>query len=210
MASALRSASEKAGPLEQVRSFVVKDTSAQACRDQIIVNAAATPTQRDLTFLDPTSGEDRTTRVDWNSSLTLRTLQARARPCGYWLDASATSAVERFKLLGIQVMRVAEAGSLLVEKYEETAREVSERRDVRGGIAGSGEIIRVKVNPVRAAMDVPAQSYYIPLNQPLANLAVAALEPDTQNSYFANRLVDDLNHTARVMATPALVFEEID
>ena len=63
---------------------------------------------------------------------------------------------------------------------------------------------------VRAAMDVPAQSYYIPLNQPLANLAVAALEPDTQNSYFANRLVDDLNHTARVMATPALVFEEID
>ena len=210
MTSALRSASEKAGPLEQVRSFVVKDTSAQACRDQIIVNAAATPTQRDLTFLDPTSGEDRTTRVDWNSSLTLRTLQARARPCGYWLDASATSAVERFKLLGIQVMRVAEAGSLLVEKYEETAREVSERRDVRGGIAGSGEIIRVKVNPVRAAMDVPAQSYYIPLNQPLANLAVAALEPDTQNSYFANRLVDDLSHTARVMATPALVFEEID
>ena len=210
MTSALRSASEKAGPLEQVRSFVVKDTSAQACRDQIIVNAAATPTQRDLTFLDPTSGEDRTTRVDWNSSLTLRTLQARARPCGYWLDASATSAVERFKLLGIQVMRVAEAGSLLVEKYEETAREVSERRDVRGGIAGNGEIIRVKVNPVRAAMDVPAQSYYIPLNQPLANLAVAALEPDTQNSYFANRLVDDLNHTARVMATPALVFEEID
>lgn len=210
MTSALRIVSEKVGPLEQVRSFVVKDTSAQACRDQIIVNAAATPTQRDLTFLDPTSGEDRTTRVDWNSSLTLRTLQARARPCGYWLDASATSAVERFKLLGIQVMRVAEAGSLLVEKYEETAREVSERRDVRGGIAGNSEIIRVKVNPVRAAMDVPAQSYYIPLNQPLANLAVAALEPDTQNSYFANRLVDDLNHTARVMATPALVFEEID
>lgn len=53
MTSALRSASEKVGPLEQVRSFVVKDTSAQACRDQIIVNAAATPTQRDLTFLDP-------------------------------------------------------------------------------------------------------------------------------------------------------------
>jgi hypothetical protein len=36
------------------------------------------------------------------------------------------------------------------------------------------------------------------------------VEPDTQNSYFANRLVDDLSHTARLMATPALVFEEID
>ena len=70
--------------------------------------------------------------------------------------------------------------------------------------------MRVEVGAARAAIDVPAGSYYVPLNQPLANLAVAALEPDTQNSYFANRLVDDLSHTARVMATPALVFEEID
>lgn len=210
IASALRSTAEKAGPLEQVRSFVVRDTTALACRDQVITDAKATPGQRELTFIDPTTGEDRVTRVDWNSSLTLRTLQTRARPCGYWLDAGATSVVERLKLMGVQVMRVAESGSLLAERYEETAREVSERRDVRGGIAGSGEIVRVKVTPVRAAIDVPSGSYYVPLNQALANIAVAALEPDTQNSYFANRLLEDLNQTARVMATPSLVFEEID
>ena len=50
----------------------------------------------------------------------------------------------------------------------------------------------------------------MPLNQPLAHLAVAALEPDTQNSYFANRLVEDLSQPVRVMSTPSLVFEETD
>jgi hypothetical protein len=63
---------------------------------------------------------------------------------------------------------------------------------------------------VRAAIDVPTGSYYIPLNQPLAHIAVAALEPDTQSSYFANHLIGELEHTARVMATPSLVFEEAD
>ena len=50
----------------------------------------------------------------------------------------------------------------------------------------------------------------MPLNQGLANLAVAALEPDTQSSYFANRLIGDLASTARVMSVPSLVFEDSD
>ena len=40
--------------------------------------------------------------------------------------------------------------------------------------------------------------------------AVAALEPDTESSYFANRLIDSLASTARVMSVPSLVFEEAD
>ena len=57
---------------------------------------------------------------------------------------------------------------------------------------------------------MPAGSFYVPLNQPRANLAVAALEPDTQNSYFANHLIEELGNTARIMSPPALVFEDIN
>ncbi|MBO9680172.1 MAG: M14 family metallocarboxypeptidase [Acidovorax sp.] len=210
IASALRSTAERAANLEQVRSYVTRDISAQACHGQVVIEAAPTAGQRDLTMLDPDTGTDRTVRVDWNSSLELRTLKARARPCGYWLAAGAAPAVERLKLLGLQVMRVAEPGSVLADTYAETARESGIRQDVRGTIAGGEDIVRVQVTPMRAAIDVPAGSYYVPLNQPLANLAVAALEPDTQNSYFANRLVPGLSDTARVMATPSLVFEETD
>lgn len=210
ISSALRTTAERAANLEQVRSFVARDVSAQACRDQVVIEAAATPTQRDLGFLDPETGADRSIRVDWNSSLTLRAIKSRARPCGYWLAAGSTAAVERLRLLGLQVMRVAEPGAMLAETYRETAREAGDRQDVIGTIAGGAGIVRVEVSTVRSAVDAPAGSFYVPLNQPRANLAVAALEPDTQNSYFANRLIDDLGQMARVMATPALVFEETD
>ena len=210
IASALRSTAERAGNLEQVRSFVARDTSAQACRGQIVVEAAATPTQRELDFLDPDTGADRPIRVDWNSSLTLRPTKTRARPCGYWLSAQSTPAVERLKLLGLQVMRVAESGTALADTYQETAREAGERQDVRGTIADSASIVRVQVTPLRSAIDVPAGSFYVPLSQPRAHLAVAALEPDTQNSYFANHLIGQLDHTARIMAPPSLVFEETE
>ena len=63
---------------------------------------------------------------------------------------------------------------------------------------------------MRSAIDVEAGSYYVPLNQSLASLAVAALEPDSQNSYFANHLIESLADTARVMGTPSLIFEEIE
>ena len=210
IASALRSTADRAANLEQVRSFVSRDVSAQACHDQVVVEAAATPTQRDLTFLDPDTGADRSIRVDWNASSTLRTVKSRPRPCGYWLAAGSTDAVERLRFLGLQVMRVAEPGGILAETYRETSRESSERQDVIGTIAGSSDIVRIQVSTVRSAIDAPAGSFYVPLNQPRANLAVAALEPDTQNSYFANHVIEDLGQTARVMSNPALVFEETD
>ncbi|WP_202619846.1 hypothetical protein, partial [Escherichia coli] len=157
----------------------------------VVIEAAATPTQRDLDFLDPETGADKSIRVDWNSSLTLRSTKTRARPCGYWLAPSSTAAVERLKLLGLQVLRIAESGSVLADTYRETARESGDRQDVIGTIVGGTGIVRVQVAPVRSAIDVPAGSFYVPLNQPRANLAVAALEPDTQNSYFANRLIEE-------------------
>ncbi len=208
--SALRSTADRASNLEQVRSFVSRDVSAQACRDQVVVEAAATPTQRDLIFLDPDTGADRTIHVNWNSSSALRTIKSRPRPCGYWLAAGSTDAVARLKLLGLQIMRVAEPGSMVAETYRVTSRETAERQDVIGTIAGNSNIVRVQVSTVRSAVDAPTGSFYVPLNQPRANLAVAALEPDTQNSYFANHVIEDLDQTARVMSNPSLVFEETE
>ena len=187
----------------------MRDTIAQACRDQVVVEAAQTPEKHALTMLDPETGEDRILNVDWNSSLKLHTVKSRARPCGYWLSADATVAVDRLRLLGVQVLRVAEPGALLADTYQETSREAGARQDVRGPMAGSDGIVRSQVALVRSAIDVPAGSFYVPLNQTLANLAVAALEPDTQSSYYANRLIERLENSARIMGTPSLVFEEM-
>jgi hypothetical protein len=42
----------------------------------------------------------------------------------------------------------------------------------------------------------------------MANIAAAALEPDTPYSYLARGLVPTLSDMARVMAPPSVVFEE--
>ena len=160
-------------------------------------------------MLDPVSGADKTLTVDWDSALALRTLKARARPCGYWLSAGSARAVDRLRLQGVQVLRVAEAGSLLGDSYRETSRTEGERQDVRGTIAAGAPIIRAQVSLSRSVLDVPRGSYYVPLNQPLGNLVLAALEPDTQSSYFANQLLENVQATVRVMAEPSLKFEEL-
>lgn len=209
ISSVLATTAQRAGDLGQLKSYVEKELSTMACKEEAVVEAGPTLGQQELIMLDPVTGADRAIRVEWNSALTLRKIKTRVRPCGYWLSAASKTAVERLRLHGVQVLRVAEPSSMLGDIYRETARAGAARQDVRGAIADAGQIVNVEVALVRGVVDAPAGSYYVPLNQPLANLVIAALEPDTQSSYFANQLIDNLASIARVMSEPALRTEEL-
>lgn len=209
ISSVLASTAQRAGDLGQLKPYVEKELGTMACKEEAVVEAGPTLGQQELIMLDPVTGEDRAIRVEWNSALTLRKIKARVRPCGYWLSAESKTAVERLRLHGVQVLRVAEPSSMLGDIYRETARSGGARQDVRGAIADAGQIVKVEVALVRGVVDAPTGSYYVPLNQPLANLVIAALEPDTQSSYFANQLIDNLASIARVMSEPALRTEEL-
>jgi hypothetical protein len=209
LGSVLASTAQRAAELNQLRPYIEKETAALACRQEAVIEAAATPAQYDLMMLDPVTGADKTVSVDWDSALSLRKLKTRVRPCGYWLSAAANTAVERLRLHGVQVMRAAEPGSVLGDTFRETSRSTGERADVRGTIAGPAPVIRAQVSLVRGVVDIPRNSYYVPLNQPLANLALAALEPDTQSSFFANQVLPDLQSAVRVLAEPAFRLEAV-
>ena len=109
--------------------------------------------------------------------------------------------MQRLRALGVSVLRLDEDGELRGEVYRETARDTVPRQDVLGP---SGNVVRVRVQTVPALLDVKVGSYYVPLDQPLANLALVALEPDTQNSYLANRIVESVDNAARVLARPTV------
>jgi Zinc carboxypeptidase len=202
--SVLRSAAGRADDLQKLRRFVDQDVAAVACRGEVVVEAAATPSEYTLLMLDPRTGADKPVNVAWDSALALVSVKRRARPCGYWLAADQVDAVLRLRGLGVQVQQLEETGALRGEAYRETARELGVRTDARGTIADAGGIVRVGVELVAAVIDAKAGSYYVGLDQPLANLVVAAMEPDTQNSYVANRVVTHLNLQARVLARPDL------
>ena len=209
LTSVLGSTAQRASELGQLRPYIDKDVSAQACKTSAVVEAAPTPAQYDLVMLDPVSGADKTVIVDWDSTLALRTLKKRVRPCGYWLSASSQTAVERLRLQGVQVLRVLEQGSLLGDIYRETSRTEAASPNTDNGGAPPPSVINTEVTLTRGVIDAPTGSYYVPLNQPLANLAIAALEPDTPSSYFANQLIDSVASTARVMSNPALQTETL-
>ncbi|MES2413370.1 MAG: M14 family metallopeptidase [Pseudomonadota bacterium] len=210
LSSVLASTAQRASELTQLRPYLDKEVAALACRNDVVVEAGPTPAQYELVMLDPATGADKTLVVNWDSALALRALKTRVRPCGYWLSASSTAAVDRLRLHGVQVQRLLDAGSVLGDSYRETSRTSTARQDVRGTIAdGNKQTVMIEVSLARGLLDVPRGSFYVPLNQPLGNLVVAALEPDTQSSFFANQLIAELQHTSRVMAPPALKLEDL-
>jgi len=192
--SILDSAARHAQALAALQGELDAQIAALACHGETVISAGQTPGRRELLFIDPANGADKTIVVDWNSSLELRALRTRARPCGYWLAPDAADAVRRLRALGLAVHRLDSATELQAEAWRETAR------------AESAATVTVAVSLEPKRIGAPAGSFYLPLDQPLANLAIAALEPDTPHSYFAHKLLPALDRAARVMARPEAKF----
>ncbi|WP_395699376.1 M14 family metallocarboxypeptidase [Aquabacterium sp.] len=200
----LASAADHAADLQALQAAADAEVAATACRGSVVVAATTTPTRRELLMLDPDTGADKPLQVDWDSALQLRTQLERPRPCGYWLAADETAAVSALRALGLRVQTLDKPLALQAEAWVEQARGEMARPDVRGSVAdGRQTILRVQASlaPSHAFRAEPG-SHYVPLDQPYANLAIAALEPDTQNSFFANRVLTRLDAAMRVTVRP--------
>ena len=80
------------------------------------------------------------------------------------------------------------------ESYRETSR---------AAVADSPGALQPQVETVPALLDVAPGSWYVPLDQPLAGLAIAALEPDTPVSYVTQGVIAGGVHAvSRVLARP--------
>ncbi len=208
ISSVLRSMAARAEQLQRVREFVDRDVASQACTKDAVLQASLTPERRSVMMLDPVTGADRAVDVEWLSALQLQTTKARMRPCGYWMAADEGEAVERLRLLGLQVFKLAADASLIADGYREVSSSTGGRQDVRGVILGEAPLRNIQVGLLRAPLVAPAGSYYVPVNQPLGSLAVAALEPDSQSSFYANQLIGELDHVRRMFTNPTFVFED--
>jgi Zinc carboxypeptidase len=182
-------------------------TASQACSGNITVSVRQTTTQRRLDFLDARSGEPKEVDVTWRSSDRLEIERDRARPCGYLIGADQYLAVKRLRELGIDVVTLGAAAAQHtwdIEEYVVQEEGSGERLDARGAIADNQNRIRLMRVTVRPGKLVPAEgSFYVSMNQALAGLVSAALEPDSQNSFAANHLLNiDAGRLRRVMRQP--------
>lgn len=161
-----------------------------ACDGELVVVGAQTLEQKELTFLDANTGEAKTITVDWNSALDITPKLTRSRPCGYAFAASETLAAEQLRALGVTVHTLLAPASLQAERYVVSASAEGERQDVRGTIADNHSILKLDVATEQTEAEVPAGIFYVSMAQPLGNIVAAALEPDTENGYVANRILE--------------------
>lgn len=189
-ASVLASTASRSEDLLKLRGYVREEVAGLACRGQIILQARPSRAEHRLAMIDAQSGARRMVTIDLDSTLKLETVRQLPRPCGYWLGAGAADAVRRLRLLGVQVQQLHAQASVLGSPLQQ--------RDT--GAAAAAE-------PADALVDMPAGSYYVPLAQPLANLAVAALEPGTPYGYEAHRLMASPGQAARLRGAPPAVSE---
>lgn len=207
-AMAVIEAAAKDGPaLLKMQRDAGQAAAGQACQGNLAVVVRQSDQRRTLNFLDAKTGEPRDVDVLWRSSHQLTLERERTRPCGYLISAEQSRAVRRLRALGVEVATVAPARPQQpweVEDYVVDAESTGQRQDARGAIADDQENIRVLRVQTTARQLLPAPgAYYVSLNQPLAALVSAALEPDSQNSLAANRLLDiDAGQLRRVMRPP--------
>lgn len=197
--SLLTSAAAQADVLRALRDRINAEVAALACRGELVLDAAPRREPRTMTMLDPETGADKPVAVEWASALQIEPRLVRMRPCGYWLAPEAGAVAERLGRLGLVVQRLPAAQVLRVERYRVLAQGEGERRDTLGRVADPTTVRRVQVALEPATLDAPAGSFLVMLDQPLAHLATAALEPDTAGSWYAHQLVADLAQLARVL-----------
>ena len=164
--------------------------AAEACRGTLVIDARQTASRKRMSFLDAATGADRDIDVDWRSAMPLDVVRTRSRPCGYLLAANQTAALDRLRQLGVRTIGLRRTRTWEVERYSIVAESDGRRQDARGAIEDAQPIRALEVVLTRSRTRISAGMVYVPLNQPLAGLIVAALEPDSQSSYAANRLLD--------------------
>jgi hypothetical protein len=191
--SILSSAAGRADDLVRLRQYVGRQVAAQACTGETVLDARPTRLERTLDMRDDRTGASRQVSLDGFATSELELQRSRPRPCGYWLSPGATRLVDSLRQLGLSLQPLDQPTSVLGSDY----RPASAAADPAGDYA--------PVDLVDLLIDLPAGSLYLPLTQPWANLAVAALEPDTPYSDFTHGLFNSLGEVARLRALPKRV-----
>ena len=219
MNSMLDSAAANGPELTALVRQLRADVAAAAGKGELIVAGASTMTRHTLELVDPETGANKNVDVDWRSALDIQVRQKRTRPYGYLLPASEREAAMRLAHLGATVLRVQQDVAVDGERYRITRLQESKKEDVRrNDDDGAANVVQITTLVEPARLVVKTGDFYVPMDQPLANVIAAALEPETQSSYAANRVLSlpasaegaflPLYHLPSALAVPARVYPE--
>jgi hypothetical protein len=190
MRSVLASGARERDALLSLGRRVRQEVAAAAGKGDLVVTGVAAPGRHVLRMIDPETGADKDVDVEWRSALEIQAKLVRPRPFGYLLPATEATAASRLRDLGVSVLRLDEDADRKVERYRIVAASEAKKDDVRrNDEEGTVDILKLETQTESAMVSFHRGDFYVPLDQPLANVVIAALEPEPQSSYASNRLL---------------------
>jgi uncharacterized membrane protein len=173
-----------------LRRNVQRDTAALAGRGEVVVVGAAKAGEADARVLDPVTGEAKRVEADWRSALDIEAKLKRPRRSRICCRHRQIRAAAQLRQLGLNVLRVGADAAVDAQRYVVTVADEARKDDVRRKDEDNvANVIRLTTALEPHKLRVRAGDFYVPLDQPLANLAVAALEPEPQSSFASNRVL---------------------
>jgi len=158
-------------------------SAAAAARDDLIVAHKLAVTPVDLPMLDPETARNRPTTVPFQDSRAVTVTAKRARPAGYLLTGDAAAVAPRLALNTIAVCALAVPATIDAEAF---ILKGAVKRTNRESINPDQS---VEVELGKKSLALPAGALFVPMNQPAAALAAAALEPDCPGSFIGTGIV---------------------
>jgi hypothetical protein len=190
VASVLESSARNAEALLALRRDLRREIASMAGRGEITVVGTAKAEKQALEFLDVQTGAVKQVEVDWRSALEIEAKLKRPRPFAYLLPATETRAARQLQLLGVTVYRLGADAALDGQRYVVTSAEEARKEDVRRRDEDAvAAVVKLVTKLESRQIQARAGDFYVPLDQSLANLIVAALEPEPQSSLASNRLL---------------------
>lgn len=146
-------------------------------RADLVISHTEGEHEIELPLIDPQSGEDRPTRMRLIDSRDIHPVDVRARPRAYLVVRGGEEVGDKLQLNAVKSCVVGATASVEVEAYDVTRIAGKTNRES----INPDQAVKVRVRP--KTIDVPAGSLFVPMAQPAAGIAAAALEPDSPGSY---------------------------
>jgi hypothetical protein len=108
------------------------------------------------------------------------------RPRAYWVPATAPDVIDRLKIHGIHLETASAAQTVSVQVYRLVHPQImSKARAEELPVFEGRFLLRTEVKPERRTQTFPPGSVRVSTDQPLGDLVVAMLEPESHDSLFA-------------------------
>ena len=162
---------------------------ASSSTSPLVIVARQRPERREMVFVDPSTGADKLVSVTWLSSLQIEPVLTRPRPAAYLLSGATPETIEILTRAGIATRVLTKAATIEAVRYRVDAIALGAKEDGRGDDTGAGAIVKGTYSLSKETVSIMPGDIYIPLDQPLAGLVAALLEPESDAGLVANKII---------------------